>query len=315
MQYTACDHVPYFEEGIRDEVLTAWRAQGMPKTASLVDLFAFDRRVEIELDLDPYPAFKTWPHGPRGLQEFNRRLDPTQTRRFPRDWPKLVKQLEDSEAVRLLRVHRGLFLSMGVVGWERFFDLMLLLGRDPQYVREAMHIQSAFATALCERVLEQVAIDAAIFSEPIGGNAGPLISPDMYEEIVLQSYTPLFQLLTRYGVGTLIFRTYANARILMPAILERGFNCLWAHEVNVEAMDYRALRREYGRNLRLIGGIDLDCLRQGRSAIRRELESKLPSLLAQGGYIPLADGRIRPDVRYADYVYYRQLLQEITQSP
>jgi hypothetical protein len=277
-------------------------------------VFAFDRRVEIELDLDPYPAFKTWPRGARGLEEMRRRLDPTQKRRLPANWAKLLKQLKNDETVRMIRVHRGLFLSMGVMGWQRFYDLMLLLGREPDHVREAMHIQAAFATALCEHVLKQVTIDAAIFSEPIGGNAGPLISPAMYDEIVLQSYTPLFELLNRYGVKTIIFRTYANARILIPVILKRGFNCLWAHEVNVEAMDYRTLRREFGRELRLIGGIDLDCLRQGRSAVRHELESKLPPLLAQGGYIPVADGRIRPDVHYGDYVYYRQLLQELTQS-
>jgi hypothetical protein len=77
-------------------------------------------------------------------------------------------------------------------------------------------------------------------------------------------------------------------------------------------MDYRDLRREFGRDLRLIGGIDLDALRHGKQAIRREITEKVPPLLADGGYVPLADGRVREDVPFENYVYYRQLLQEVT---
>jgi hypothetical protein len=98
---------------------------------------------------------------------------------------------------------------------------------------------------------------------------------------------------------------------LIPALLEAGINCLWAVEVFGGAMDYRELRREFGRDLRLIGGVDLDVLRQDQSAIRREVEEKVPPLLAQGGYAPLADGRVRADVPWGNYCYYRELLQSL----
>jgi hypothetical protein len=78
-------------------------------------------------------------------------------------------------------------------------------------------------------------------------------------------------------------------------------------------MDYRSLRKEFGRDLRLIGGIDLDALRQNKAAIRREVEKKVPLLIADGGYVPLADGRVREDVSFENYAYYRKLLEKITQ--
>jgi uroporphyrinogen decarboxylase len=84
--------------------------------------------------------------------------------------------------------------------------------------------------------------------------------------------------------------------------------------VNIEAMDYRDLRQEFGRELRMIGGIDLDALRRDREAIRREVEEKVPPLVADGGYVPLADGRIRADVPFDNYAYYRQLLQKVAQT-
>jgi uroporphyrinogen decarboxylase len=77
-------------------------------------------------------------------------------------------------------------------------------------------------------------------------------------------------------------------------------------------MDYRDIRREFGRDLRLIGGIDLDTLRRDKETIRREVEEKVPSLVADGGYVPLADGRVRADVPFENYVYYRKLLEQIT---
>jgi hypothetical protein len=76
-------------------------------------------------------------------------------------------------------------------------------------------------------------------------------------------------------------------------------------------MDYRELRGEFGPDLRLIGGIDLDTLRAGSEAIRNEMETKVRPLLASGGYIPLADGRVRADISFENYREYRSFLEGI----
>jgi uroporphyrinogen decarboxylase len=136
----------------------------------------------------------------------------------------------------------------------------------------------------------------------------------MYETLVLSTYAPVLEVLRRRSVETIIFRTYANARVLIPKILKWGFNCLWACEVNVDAMDYRSIRREFGRDLRLIGGVDLDTLRGSKAGILGELKTKLPWLLRQGGYAPLADGRVRPEVPFENYLYYRRRLVEILRT-
>lgn len=312
MRYGSPDRVPYFEEGIRKNVLRIWRQQGMPRNLDLKQRFPTDPRIEIETQLDPR-KFR-WPITRDKLTSFRNALNPGEAWRLPKKWSRLVRTLRKNDCIRMLKVHRGLFLSMGVKAWNGFYDLMMRLALEPDVVREAMHIQGEFAAALADRILSEIEIDAAIFSEPIGGNNRPLISPAMYEDIVLQSYAPILQILRKYGIQVIIFRTYANARVLIPKLLAYGFNCLWACEVNIEDMDYRALRKEYGKDLRLIGGIDLDALRFGKDDIDREIRTKLPWLLQQGGYVPLADGRVREDVPFENYRYYRELLQEVTQS-
>ena len=100
--------------------------------------------------------------------------------------------------------------------------------------------------------------------------------------------------------------------ILLPSVIEVGFNCLWACESNPQEMNYREIRREFGRDLRLIGGIDADCLRQDESNIQAEIMGTVPQLLEDGGYIPLADGRVREDVTFTNYMYYRKLLESVS---
>jgi len=314
MNYGAVDRVPYFEEGIRETVLQAWYGQGLSPDTDPHELFPTDRREEIQLDLEPYPEIKRWPRSEQQLKTFSKSFKPDERKRFPKDWTKKIEAWRNRDHLLMLRVHRGFFLSMGVGDWQRFSELMLLLAQDPDLVKEMMAIKGVFAASLAEKVLRQVEVDAAVFSEPIGGNDGPLISPHSYESVVLASYTPVFDVLRRYNVSTIIFRTYANARKYLPMLLNWGFNCLWACEVNVDTMDYRDIRREMGTGLRLIGGIDLDTLRYGKDAIRREIEEKVPPLLSEGGYVPLADGRIREEVPYENYVYYRTLLQNVTQA-
>jgi uroporphyrinogen decarboxylase len=311
MRYGAPDRVPYFEEGIRSDVIQAWRRQGLKSKSAFEEMFRHDRREEIHPDLEPLPRLHQWPSSADDLKRLRRRLNPEDARRLPRKWPSQARDMQHWQDAAMLHVHRGLFLSMGVEGWGRFIEVIELLGGNPALVHDALMIQGEFAARLAERVLRAVQVAAAVFSEPIAESRGPLISPKMYREIVLPTYDPLMEVLKRHRVESIIFVSWANSRLLIPAILERGFNCLWAYETNPLAMDYRELRREFGRDLRLIGGIDLDVLRQGKDAIRREVEEKVPALLADGGYIPMLDGRVRVDVPFENYVYYKRLLERL----
>ena len=315
MRYGSPDRVPFFEEGIRKEVLKSWRRQDKRAFEELSHISLSDKREEIELDLEPHLGLRRRPTTLNELGNLGRALNPYQQSRLPKGWSKRIRAWRGRNHVVMLRVHRGFFLSMGVNDWTGFKRLMLSTIRDPDFVRESMKIQGEFAAKLVERVLEDVDVDAVVFGEPIGDNTGPLISPLMYEEFVLRSYKPVLEVLGRHGVETIILRTYANVRLLIPTLLKWGFNCLWACEVNIKAMDYRDLRREFGQDLRFIGGIDLDALRHGKETIRREVEEKVRPLVSEGGYIPLADGRVREDIPLENYLYYRRLLEKVTQEP
>lgn len=310
LHYGRPDRIPYFEEGIRSDTLEAWYAQGYPQGANPQEEFPADRREEIKLDLDPRPAFQSWPATFEALSILPAHFDLNDLTRITEDWPAPVERLQHRDHVLMVRVHEGLFLTMGVRDAKTFNRLMYLLGDTPDFVRKYLRLQGLFAASLAEQVLREIPVDALVFSEPIGDNNGALISPKMYEDLVLPGYQPLLDLARRYGVKTLVCRTYANMHALIPSLLKWGIDCLWACEVEPSVMNYPALRKEFGRDLKLIGGIDLDALREGKVAIRRAVDEIAP-LVAEGGYIPLADGRVRADVPYENYLYYRGLLKDI----
>jgi hypothetical protein len=306
------DRVPLFKEGIRDEVLDTWHSQGLSEGTSLEELFTYDQFEEIEPELDPLPEFRRWPTTLSQLKNLRRRLDPDDPRRLPEDWQEQVHSWQNRTHALFLRVHRGYFLTMGVHGWERFTDSIALLKDDPAFVHGVLSIQAEFAAHLAEKILQDVEVDAILISEPIASTHGPLISPRMYADFILRSYEPLLDVAQAHNIPHIILRTYANSRVLLPEIFSRRrFDCLWACECNPEAMDYLRLRQEYGPDLHLIGGIDGDVLRYDRAAIQREIEDKVVPLLSQGSYIPLADGRVRDDVPWENYAFYRRLLERV----
>jgi len=311
LNYGSPDMLPYFEEGIRSDTLDSWYKKGLAEDFIPKEQFPSDEREEIRLDVEPHPYFKKWPSTFRELESLQKRLDSSEDSRLPENWD--IQRLQNHNSVLMVRVHEGLFLSMGVNDGDTFTRLMYQLIDQPDFVREFMRIQGRFAAELAERVLKEVEFDAMVFSEPIGDNNGALVSPAMYEDFVLPSYEPLLRLANRYEVKTIICRTYANMKVLIPSLLKWGINCLWACEVEQGVMNYPTLRKEFGRDLRLIGGIDLDALREGKAEIKRAVNRIIP-LVEDGGYIPLADGRVRADVPFDNYVYYRELLRQITRG-
>ena len=314
MRYGAPDRVPYFEEGLRDSVLERWHEQGLSPDADLLTMFPTDRRERLPVDVRRQPDLEEWPTSRQGLDALRRSLDPDAPSRFPDDWAEQVSAWRDRDHLLEFQVHRGFFLAMGVGDWANFVRAVYQLADSPELVREMLDIYGHLRAQLVDRVLNEVEIDFALFSEPVGGSGGSLLSPRTYEQVVLPSYRPIFEVLHRRQVDTICLMTYTNIRPLIPAALRAGFNCLWATEVGEDAMDYRSLRAEFGRDLRLIGGIDLDALLLDKDAIRHEVETKVPALLADGGYVPLADGRVRENVPFENYAYYRRVLERVTRG-
>jgi uroporphyrinogen decarboxylase len=311
MHYGTPDQVPLFEEGIRAEVRRVWRKQGLSAHTRLAKLFAYDEYTELAPRLYPPHSPLELAGLPDGLERLNHSLDADDPRRLPDELKSLRFLRNTSKRLLTCSFSNGLFQTLGIEDWRSFGQAMYLLSDQRLYCAAAMRSQGEFTARLARKIMGQVPLAAAVFEETVAGNSGPLVSPRMYREIALNSYAPIIAEVRECGVDTIILKSWANVRRLLPEAVAAGFNCLWAYERGSPEMDYLAIREEYGSELRLIGGIDLDVLRIDKNAIRNEVERVVPPLLAQGGYIPMLDGRVRIDITFENYTYYRRLLEEM----
>ena len=68
-------------------------------------------------------------------------------------------------------------------------------------------------------------------------------------------------------------------------------------------------RKQYGRELRGVGGMNKVIFAQDRTAIDAEIE-RLKPLVELGGFIPCPDHRIPPDAEWDDVLYYCERMRE-----
>jgi uroporphyrinogen decarboxylase len=99
---------------------------------------------------------------------------------------------------------------------------------------------------------------------------------------------------------------------LIPVWLDAGLNCLYPFEVQA-GMDVLAVRKKYGKELRIWGGVDKRALASGPVAIDTEL-ARLHPLMTEGGYIPHTDHSLPPDISFQNYIYFMKKMSEICQQ-
>jgi uroporphyrinogen decarboxylase len=138
-------------------------------------------------------------------------------------------------------------------------------------------------------------------------HTAPLLSPKLSRHFMLPRYRKVVDFGRAHGVHMFGLDSDGNIDPLIPVWLDSGIDILYPFEVQAD-MDVVALRKKYGRDLRMWGGVDKRSLAVGRDAIEKELERVKP-LIAEGGYLPMLDHSATPDTPYENYRYFLERLK------
>ena len=95
---------------------------------------------------------------------------------------------------------------------------------------------------------------------------------------------------------------------LIPLWLDAGVNCMFPVEIGTWGADPVRYRNEYGKDLLIMGAFDKHILASSPQDIEAEVH-RLTPLVEEGGYIGFCDHRVPPDVPYANYLYYVDLVR------
>jgi len=254
------------------------------------------------------PRFLDYPvHGREDFEALQRRYDAQAAARYAPDWSAYRRAIAERDFPLCLRFD-GPFGR--IRRWMGTTGMMYTLYDDPKLFEAMCAFHSAFLVDCLERTLSEVAVDYANIWEDMAYKNGPLISPAHVRRFMLPGYRQIVDCLRRHGVDIVFVDSDGNCDALIPIWLEAGINGLWPLEV-AAGSDALRYRREYGRELLLVGGIDKRELSKGLDDVRQEVMRKVPAMVTSGGYIPTVDHSVPPDVPLENYIVYREMLGEL----
>ncbi len=235
------------------------------------------------------------------------RLQPNLVERLPEEWEHLKREYAGRDYVLTL-TFKGLWgFPRDLLGVE---NLLLAFCDDPDMLRDMIAHLVEFYVQLFEPVLAEVEVDLAFYSEDLCYRNGPFASPAAIEEFLVPGYRQLNDFFRSHGIRIIALETDGDCRPLIPLLLDTGVTALWPFEVT-SGQSIVEVRKEFPR-LGIFGGLDKKALISGScDQIDRELDSKVPFMLAHGGYIPLLDHNASPDISLESYAYYRRRLNQM----
>jgi len=179
----------------------------------------------------------------------------------------------------------------------------------PEMVEDMVETSCLLVLDSLDQLLPYFDFDFASGWEDICFKNGPIVSVPFFRDVVMPRYKRINSKLKAYGIDLWYTDCDGDVRPILPLMMEGGINCLFPFEVNgcshpAELLD------EYGKDLRIMGGVDKIELGKGKEAIKAYLETLIP-LVERGGYIPFCDHRCPPNVKPEDYLYYLELKESM----
>lgn len=338
-RFEAADRPLYWEfAGVEAATLTRWHREGLPTDVYPEVYFGFDRVDTVPIDDGLMPPYGEEVLGfenavvtcrdalgrvcrrragrvievvsyplttPADLADVLTRLNPRSPRRFPAYWASYLRCAggRDHPLGLDLRGPLGRLIDLAGVTW-----VAALLDEDPDLANRALEAFTSFTIDLARPVLAGVAdLDFVILREAL---PGAVLSARTFEDLLAARYERLLRPMQDHGVAAVILACPGDVRAVTGRLIEVGVTALMVSS----PMDPVALRREHGRRLALIGGLDATTLTRGHEATEAEVMGKAPLLLDTGGWVPSLDRPVPHEVSLEHYRYYLEVVRDLVEA-
>jgi uroporphyrinogen decarboxylase len=203
--------------------------------------------------------------------------------------PAYSTQFFDPESVRAVRqvypdhcmifgTHIGPFnASYMAMGFERFFTRLI---EEPIFIHKLLEKRTEWCIAMFQTAV-RLGAEVIVMGDDAAHNQGPMISPRLWRQHILPYHK---QVVNSIGVPV-IWHSDGNIKQLLPMAIEAGF--IGIHGVDaVAGMNLALIKREFGRDLVLIGNLDVRLLFDADlDAIRQEVDRCYDEGSSGSGYL------------------------------
>jgi uroporphyrinogen decarboxylase len=234
-------------------------------------------------DLDRYP----WPPPD----------DPERVRGLRQE----VERLADDNRFALLGTPAGgtsLFeRSWYLRGFESFLsDLLLNKPFAHHLLQKLLDLQNR----RWKQFLDEVGkfLDVVAIGDDLAGQLGPLISPQLYREMIKPYQAQNFKLIKESTDAKLFYHSCGSIAPLLDDLIEIGVDIVNPVQTSARNMDPQNLKRSFGKRVIFWGAVDThELLRKAEpSRVAEATKELIRTLGADGGYVVAANHNLQPDV-------------------
>jgi uroporphyrinogen decarboxylase len=297
---SAAYNLAYQDEGnyttYTDEWGIGWR---MPKQGGLYyDMYRWP--------LAPYEtpedikANYTWP-------------DPADPNRFAGLREKALKTIDQGKAVVIGSISAGISeMHAWTRGFENYFTDFYLYPDVAEYIMDTVvDIKMVF----WEKALEQVGdlVDVVIEADDLAGQKNLFFSPEQYRQYIKPRHTKLFQFIKSKTSAKLFYHCDGALMPILWDLIESGIDILNPVQKSAAGIDYKQLKKEYGKDLTFWGaGVDTQVVfdRGTPEQVRADVKENIEIMAPGGGYIFSPIHNTQATVPPENYMAMWETLQE-----
>ena len=218
------------------------------------------------------------------------------------EFPDPNKIMELNEIPSFINKNKDNFI-IGAIGFSLYERAWILRGIEPILTDFLMN--PLFVEELFDKIIEfnlvitkrlcKFSIDAFHFGDDWGQQEGMIIDPDMWRKFFKKRLRKLYDEVHYAGLPVSI-HSCGDITEIIPDLIEIGVNMICP--LQAEAMDFKFLKREYGKDLAFWGGVSTQKTLPFGSPedVRREIMEHIKVLGKGGGYILAPSHELQKDI-------------------
>ncbi len=177
-------------------------------------------------------------------------------------------------------------------------QIFLDLGMQPEIAEYVFRRVGEFYLEYARRTFEAAdgGIDIFMTGDDFGTQKGLFVSPDMWRRFLRPGFEALVELGHRFG-AKVAHHSCGSIKPIIPDLIDCGLDILNPLQPDVDDMDHRELKRDFGRQLGFHGSISIQ--RQlpfgTPEGVREEVHERFEALATGGGFIFCTAHNIQAD--------------------
>ena len=185
------------------------------------------------------------------------------------------------------------YLSMGL---EHF---MLTLYDDKKLIIKLLDTFSEYLEKALNLVCSYKEVDVILFNDDIATGTGTFLPPELMGELWFSRVSELIKIPKKYG-KIIAYHTDGDISQVIPMLIELGFNA--CHPIEPYANDIYKIKKEFGKDITLVGNIDITLLQFGTpDEIRANVKNHI-NKLGPEGYIVSSSNSIISTIKPENYL-------------